>query len=1095
MWKPKPQMAKENNQPNMKKILLQTLLLLCCCASLWAQTRTVTGKVVDKDDQILVGVTITIKGTQTQVITDAGGKFKINIPTTGNTTLVASYIGSKSVELSVGDKKEILFEMNQDDESTLAEVQVINIGYGKVSKDAITGAVSSVSAKDLKDFPVATAAEALAGKLAGVSVVTSEGKPGAEITVRVRAGSSITQDNSPLYIVDGVQLENALSVVSPQEIESIDVLKDVASTAIYGARGANGVVLITTKAGRNSRTVVSLSTYAGVRQITNVLDVMKPYDFVMYQYQLYNGSIADREAFVKRFGAYSDLDIYKNVPFTDWQDKVFGREAFSHTENMTINGGTKTSSYNLNVNNYKEDGIMLNSGAARTFVSFRFDNSSSDKFRFGFNARYSRQKVYGAGTSNTGSQSNNSLRNGVRYRPYDEPGQSTDIDEFDPDYANLTNLTSPVLSAYSVTKNDYNNQLVTSGNAQFTPIKGLTIKSLFGVTNAERRTDQFNSSVTGIARQNANLPVVNLSNASTLTLINTNTVTYDFVLGKSHKIGLLAGQEINQSRTRNAASTTKWLPVDLTAEQAFAGIQKATPPTGGVQDAPTTSEGQNRLFSLFGRASYNYKGKYLASFIVRNDASSLFAPENRNALFPSGQLAWRLSEEEFMKNLDLKWLGSAKIRASYGAGGNNRIATDLWKVLYLGGSNYGYAIDESVTPGFAPNALANPNIRWETTVSRNLGLDLAFFNSRLNATLDFYNNTTDDLLLLAKVPVTSGWTDQQQNIGKTSNKGIELQLSGVVANTKNFSYNINFNIYTNKNRIVSLGNDQYGNPNSSYAVASGGINGFDFLAEVGGPIGQFYGYVSDGRYELSDFDAIYNSTANTYSYVLKAGIPSARAIALGGRDPQPGDMKLKKLTGNPGDPISTDDRTVLGNAFPKFAGGINQQFSYKNFDASVFMNFSVGNKTYNANKTEFTGQYLYKDNNMLSIVADRWKSFDENGNRVTDPTQLAAMNQNTTFWTPAAGQYILTSYAIEDGSFLRVSNITLGYSLPQSLLSKTKVFSKFRIYATVNNLYTFTKYTGYDPEANTRRGPLTPGVDYAAYPRSRYVLAGLDISF
>lgn len=1082
----------------MKKVILQALLLLFCCATALAQTRTVTGKVVGKNDEILPGVTITIKGTKTQVISDAGGKFKITIPNAGNTTLVATFLGSLPVEIVVGTKTEVIFEMKQDDPTQLNEVEIVNIGYGKVSKDAITGSVSSVSAKDLKDFPVATAAEALAGKLAGVSVVTSEGKPGAEITVRVRAGSSITQDNSPLYIVDGVQMENALSVVSPQEIESIDVLKDVASTAIYGARGANGVVLITTKSGRNARTVVSFNTYAGVRQITNVLDVMKPYDFVMYQYQLYNANASDLqtvESFVKRYGAFSDLDIYKNIPFTDWQDRVFGREAFSHTENMTINGGTKTASYNLNVNNYKEDGIMLNSGAERIFVSFRFDNTASEKFRFGFNARYSRQKVFGAGTSNSGSQSNNSLRNGVRYRPYDEPGQTTEIDEFDPEYASLTNLTSPVLGAYSVTKNDYTNQLVTSGNGQFTPIKGLIIKTLIGVTNTDRRNDQFNSSITGVARQNANLPVVTIGTGSTLTLINTNTISYDFTLGESHKISLLAGQEINQSRTRNAATTTKWLPVDLTPEQAFAGIQKATPPTGGVQDAPTTSEGQNRLFSVFGRASYNYKGKYLASFIVRNDASSLFAPENRDALFPSGQIAWRLSEENFFKNLNLNWFNSAKVRASYGAGGNNRIAVDLWKVLYLGGSNYGYAIDESVTPGFAPNALANPNIRWETTISRNLGLDLAFLKSKLTATLDFYSNTTADLLLLAKVPVTSGWTEQQQNIGKTSNKGVELQLSASVVNTRNFGYNINFNISHNSNRIVSLGNDQYGNPNSSYAVASGGINGFDFLAQVGGPIGQFYGYISDGRYELSDFDVTYNATANTYAYKLKAGVPNARAIALGGKDPQPGDMKLKKISGLPGDDITTDDRTVLGNAFPKFAGGINHQFSFKNFDASVFMNFSVGNKTYNANKTEFTGQYLYKDNNMLSVVADRWKSFDENGKKVTDPSILAAMNQNTSFWTPAGGQYILTSYAIEDGSFLRISNITLGYSLPQSLLSRTKMFSKLRVYATVNNLYTFTGYSGYDPEANTRRGPLTPGVDYAAYPRSRYVLAGIDISF
>ena len=1079
----------------MRKALLSTFLFSFLCLHLLAQTRTVNGKVVARDGEIIVGATVTLKGTKTQVSTDQNGKFKINVPLSGKQMLVASLVGYKTAEVVIGTQTDVVIEIHED--ATDLEEVTVNIGYGTVSRNAITGSVSSVGAKDIKDFPVATAAEALAGKLAGVSVITSEGKPGAEITIRVRNGSSITQDNSPLYIVDGVQVENALSVISPQEIQSIDVLKDVASTAIYGARGANGVVLITTKSGKNSRTIVTLNAFAGTRTITNKLDVLKPYDFVMYQYYLYNNNTDQqtKDAFVKTYGIFSDLDIYKDIPFTDWQDRVFGRNAYSHTENLSITGGTKSSSYSLTVNNYSEDGIMLNSGAARTFASFRYDNSSSEKFRFGFNARYSRQKVYGAGTSNTGSQSNNSLRNAVRYRPYDEPGQLTFVDEFDPDYANQTNLINPVLGAYSVTKNDYNNQIITSANAQYTIIKGLNLKTIFGITNTERRNDQFNSSVTGVARQNANLPVVTIGNAVNLSLINTNTLTYDFKINKVHAISFLLGEEINQNRGRNFNNTTKWLPVDLTPEQAFAGIQKATPPIGAVQDPPTTSESNIRLFSLFARASYSFKDKYLGSFIIRRDASSLFAPDNRNALFPSGQVAWRASEENFFKDLNAKWINNAKLRMSYGAGGNNRIGVDLWKTLFLGGANYGYAIDEAVTPGFGPNAYSNPNIRWETTISRNIGLDLSFFNSRLNVTVDAYMNSTKDLLLLAQVPPTSGYSTQQQNIGKTSNKGMEFQLNGLVIDKEDFSYNMSLNFSFNKNKIVSLGNDQYGNPNKSYTVASGGINGSDFLVEVGKPIGQYYGFVSDGRYEISDFDVTYNATANSYAYKLKPGVPNARAAALGGRDPQPGDMKLKKLSSLPGDDITDADKTVLGNAIPKLAGGWNHQIAYKNFDLSVFMNFSIGNKTYNANKTEFTGQYLYKDNNMLSVVKDRWNWFDDKGQRVTDPNQLAAMNANTSFWNPPSGQYVLTDYAIEDGSFLRISNITLGYSLPKKFLSRTNIFSRFRIYATVNNLYTITGYSGYDPEANTRRGPLTPGVDYAAYPRSRYLLAGLEVSF
>ncbi|RYE59376.1 MAG: SusC/RagA family TonB-linked outer membrane protein, partial [Sphingobacteriales bacterium] len=841
-----------------------------------------------------------------------------------------------------------------------------------------------------------------------------------------------------------------------------------------------------------------LNLFGGMRKITNQLEPLLPYDFVMYQYQLYNYNTDQptKDSFAKTYGTFEDLEIYKNIPFSDWQDRVFGRDAWSHTENLTITGGSKTSTYNLNVNNYNEDGIMLNSGAKRTYVAFRFDNTASDKFRFGFNARYSRQMVWGAGTSSTGSQGNNSLRNAVRYRPYDEPGQLTFVDEFDPEYASQTNLINPVLGAYSVTRNDYNNQFITSAYLQYNIIKGLTVRTLFGINNTERRNDQYSSAVTGVARQNANLPVVNLTNGSTLTLTNTNTVAYDFKINKSHSFNFLLGQEINQSKLREYGATIKWLPTDLTPEQAFAGIQKATPPNGAVQDAPTTSEGKNRLFSLFGRGSYNYKDRYLASFIIRQDASSLFAPGNRDALFPSGQAAWRVSKEEFFKDLNVKWFNDFKIRASYGAGGNNRIPADRWKTLYLGGANNGYAVGEAVTPGFAPNGFANPDIIWETTISRNLGFDFGFFKNRLNATIDLYSNNTKDLLLFAKVPPTTGSENRQENLGKTSNKGIEIQLSGIVSESRNFSYNINANVAFNKNKIVSLGLDQNGNPFSSYPASSGGVNGEDFLVQVGGALGQYYGYVSDGRYKLEDFDVTFHSSTNSYTYKIKPGVPNARAIALGGKDPQPGDMKLKKLSNTPGDDITAADRTVLGNAFPTFAGGINQQFRYKNFDLSIFMNFSVGNETYNANKTEFTGQYLYKDNNMLSDVANRWKWFDDAGQRVTNPDQLAEMNKNTSFWTPPGGQYILTSYAIEDGSFLRISNVTLGYSLPQGLITRTGIFSRFRVYATVNNLYTFTKYSGYDPEANTRRSsPLTPGVDYAAYPRSRYILAGLEVSF
>jgi TonB-linked SusC/RagA family outer membrane protein len=543
--------------------------------------------------------------------------------------------------------------------------------------------------------------------------------------------------------------------------------------------------------------------------------------------------------------------------------------------------------------------------------------------------------------------------------------------------------------------------------------------------------------------------------------------------------------------------TVKWLPTDISAEQAFAGIQKATPPNGLIQDAPTANQYEEKLLSFFGRANYTYDDKYLATVTLRRDGSSKFASQNRNALFPSMALAWKISQEKFMDNFNA--LSDLKLRFSFGSSGNNRIGNDLYKTMFLAGSSDGYAFNESVIPGFYAAELANSNLKWETTISRNLGLDFSLLNNRINASVDLYYNNTKDLLLSGKIPQTSGYPRQYQNIGKTSNKGLEIQVSGNVMNGKDFNWNASFNIAFNKNKIENLGLDQTGQPLKSYLETSGWVSATyqDFLVEVGQPVGQFYGYVTDGFYTVDDFN--YNAT--TQAYTLKDGIPNSRDIALGNRDPQPGDLKLKKLTNTSDMRISAADRTVLGNAQPKFIGGFNQQFSWKGFDASIFMNFSVGNKVYNANKIEFTTQYLYKDNNMLALMNDRWKWYDDNGVKVTEPTQLSKLNADTKYWTPPGGQYFLHSFAIEDGSFLRISNITLGYSVPRELLKRTKIFSQFRVYATVNNVATITGYSGFDPEASTRRGSastpntLTPGVDYAAYPRSRYILAGINVSF
>lgn len=538
---------------------------------------------------------------------------------------------------------------------------------------------------------------------------------------------------------------------------------------------------------------------------------------------------------------------------------------------------------------------------------------------------------------------------------------------------------------------------------------------------------------------------------------------------------------------------TKWFPAATTAEQAFAGVQQATPPTGSVQDAPTSSVSGMRQLSYFGRVNYSYNSRYLATFNIRRDGSSFFSPDNRWATFPSVQVAWRVSQEKFFEKLNWDWLQNFKVRFSYGAAGNNQIGSDLWRNLYSSsGTSGGYAAtDASISPAYIPSTvMPNPNIKWETNYSANLGFDIDMFN-KLSLSVDLYNNKTKDLLLLANIPPINGYTTQQQNVGKTQNKGIEIQLNYRAVNTKNFNYTTSFNISFYKNKILAL---QRGV--DSYITQSGWVNGLgDFLVQVGQPVGQFYGFVSDGRYTVDDFNYTQN-TDGSYTYTLKSDVANSYAL-LGNKQPQPGSMKVKKMnTASTSMLIGDSDRVVLGNAQPKFFGGFNNQFRYKSFDASIFVNFSVGAKEYNANKIEFTSQYNVVNNNLLSTMSDRWINFDEMGNKISDPQTLASVNAHTKMWTPTTGNYSLYSYAVEDASFLRITNITLGYSLPQNLVSKTGFISRMRVYATVNNLYTFTNYTGYDPEASTRRSnPLTPGVDYAAYPRSRTFVAGLNIYF
>ena len=1077
----------------MKKI---TMLIFCLFALTWtyAQRQTVKGHVTDEKGNALSGVSIQVKDSTTGTFTDNSGDFTIQVTLHSEgeapAQLVFSYVNFETETIPVTkDTKQIKLALkpavgNLND--------VIVVGYGTVLRKDLTGSVSSVSAKDLKDIPINSAEQALAGRLAGVQVTGSEGSPDAEVSIRVRGGGSITQDNSPLYVVDGVIMDNALSTLSPQDIESIDVLKDASATAIYGARGANGVVIITTKQGTAGRTVVTYNGFYGNQKVNNMLDVLNPYDYVFYQFERAQGNNTTLQSVARRFGAFEDIDLYKDAPFVSWQEQLFGRNAFLHSHNVSVSGGDAKTQFNLSATENYNKAVMEGSDYNRQLVNFQIKHKVSSFATMGFNLRFNNQVVNGQGTSNPGSSGLNFLRQTVRYTPFLSPGQS--LSYYDPETLDETSgnglyLVNPLLLVRQQYKRSYQTRVGLSAYADLKLTNFLSFRSTFGYDYYPITTKAFDDSLTSNAISNGNgMPIATINDGkrTTLDISNVFTLSNRRMKGdfhKHHKFDLILGEETYQLKNESKNVIQRYFPYGTAAEQALGNLNLASAPDGYSQPSPTSKYDEQRIWSFFSRLNYEYDNKYLASVSVRADGSTVFGPTNRWGYFPAGSFAWKFTEEKFMEWLK-PVLSSGKLRLSYGTAGNNRIASFLYLTQFITNAKY-YGLQDNLVTAFAPAALTNANLKWESNISRNLGLDLSFFKDRLQVSADYYRNKTKDLLVNVTVPTSSGYTSQVQNVGATSNNGVELQIGGSPIVNKDFTWNVNFNISFNKNKILSLGNQQ------SFLVSSGwagAANAFDYIVKVGSEVGQMYGLVNDGFYTVDDF----NYDASTNTYTLKDGVVSDAEIAGTLR---PGVIKYKDISGD-GKVTIDEDRRIIGNANPKYFGGINQQFYFKGFDMSIFLNFQVGNDIVNDNKLEFTSGYTDYAN-VLSIEKDRWRNLNDAGELVTDPAGLAALNKNAKLWTPLKTAYSWTpqSWAIEDGSFLRINNITLGYSLPQAVLKKSGI-RRFRVYGTVNNLAVITGYSGYDPEVNARRStPMTPGVDFSAYPRARSFIVGVNVGF
>jgi TonB-linked SusC/RagA family outer membrane protein len=1087
----------------MKRISF--LLSLALFMSFGLHAQIIRGRVIDDSTGTgLPQVSVILSGTNRGTSTGSDGQFTLQLPADGRKhSLNISHAGYSTLTIPFSDTTPGLVVRLKHLATALDDVVVI--GYQTVRRKDVLASVSSVSSKDLKDIPINSAQQALTGRLAGVQVTGSEGSPNAQVLIRVRGGGSVTQDNSPLYVVDGIQVDNALSFISPQDIASIDVLKDAASTAIYGARGSNGVVIITTKGGRNTggKTTITYNGFVGFNKLSKELSLLSPYDFMYYQFE--RAKLTGDSSGITPYGyRWDSVQKYRNVKPYDWQNKLLGRNAFQTTHNVSMFGGTDQTQYNLSLTDNHSDGIMSGSDYDRKLVNFRLDHQASEILKVGFNARYNYTVVDGAGTSNPGSSSLNFLRQVLRYQPFLKPGQSAT--SFDPSYyaetnANSLNLVNPVLLNQQTYRKSYTNVLDVNGYANLTLTKYLSFRSTFGYDNNSMRGDAFDDTLTTNAKNNGSgLPIADITTTNLQTIDNSNVFTFNNSLMRGawkekHKLILLLGQETYQTHEKDGYVETRFFPLGTTAAAALGNMNLGTPPNSTlIEPKPTTADVSTRLLSFFTRLNYGYDNKYLTYLSFRADASSLFAQKNRWGYFPSATVAWRVSQESFMSNIS--WVNDLKLRGSYGSAGNNRISPYLYTTTFNSGVQDG--LSNNLITTFTSSSLSNPDLKWETTISRNIGIDATLFNNRFGLTLDLYSNKTHNLLVASPIPTNTGYTSQLQNIGSTTNKGVEVQMTATVMQRGSFQWTANFNISFNQNKVTDLG------PQLSYLQNSGWAgsgNPSDFIVKVGQPVGAMWGMKSDGFYKTNDFD--YNTSTRVYT--PKKGLVNDATITAS--TPMPGSIKYKSLDGDT--LVTANDRTIIGNAQPKFFGGLAQNFSFKGFDMSIFINFQYGNKVYNYNKLEFSSGYT-PGANLMGFMKNRWHTVDGNGivyegtnssGQVVgaSPDSLNRLNAGAKYWIPLVGSSATTfspnSWAVEDASFIRINNVTLGYALPRSVISKLKV-TRFRIYATVYNVATITGYSGYDPEVSTRLStPVTPGVDYSAYPRSRSYVAGVNVTF
>ena len=1070
---------------NLKTFRLALLVLFTLfVGSLSAQT--IKGNVKDSNGEPVIGATVLEKGTKNNAtVTDIDGNFSIKL--TGNNPLQISYIGMKTKTVETAGKSTINVKL--EDETTNLEDLVV-IGYGSVRRKDLTGSVATVSSEALAAVPVASVTEALTGKMAGVQITTTEGSPDADVKIRVRGGGSITQSNDPLLIVDGFPVES-ISDIPATDIEDITVLKDASSTAIYGSRGANGVILVTTKSGKSGKVNVSYNAYYSWKKVAKKMDVLSPYDYAKWQYELaLLKNENDLSSYTDYFGNYEDMDLYRDVEANDWQDIVYGRTGNTFNHNVNITGGTETVKYAFSYAHMNDKAIQIGSNYKRDNFSLKLNTKPTKNTTLDFQARYSDTDIRGGGANDATGVYDSDKR--LKYAVIYTPIPLANLDESagtDDDFGNLYN---PVESQYDNDRKKERKTLNFAGAFGWEVFKNFKIRTEFGYDDYNQYDQRFWGTTTYYVKNvpasgNQNKPAIRLTDTNRHRFRNSNTISYDFsklIKNTDHSLNFMVGHEYIITKERENMNEVHGFPEDYTAEQAWKLSSQGTPYT--IDDNYSADD---KLLSFFGRVNYNFKDRYLLTATFRADASSKFSEENRWGYFPSAAVAWRISSEPFMKSTQ-NWLDDLKLRLSYGTAGNNNIPTGQLSQMY---ESKATSWINGFTQYWAPSKImANPDLKWETTITRNIGLDFTLFKGKLSGSIEAYLNTTKDLLIQFPVAGT-GYDTQYRNMGETENRGVEFSFTWHAIDKKNWGIDLYGNLGVNKSEIKSLGSMQDFGKNTAWASTE---IGQDYWIAVGGQVGEIRGYQLAGRYEVNDFEG-YDAATKTWK--LKEGVPDASPIIGTVR---PGSIKLVDQPTEEGGVgngvIGDEDNVIIGNVNPDVYGGFGLNAHAYGFDLSANFNFSIGNQVYNANKIEYTSTSKYQYRNMIDIMADgkRWTNLDpETGMLCNDPVRLAELNANTTMWSPYMSKFVLTDWAVEDASFLRLNTLTLGYTLPQSLTKRVGINS-LRFYCTAYNVFTITGYSGYDPESDCiRKDALTPGVDYSGYPRSRSFVIGLNLNF